>query len=96
MGAGPAAVVTAEGTLCCTALSVQPVHIVPGDALVLWLCRASWKHRGKEAGTGIQCDSIACKATCPAVLRQKERRKIAFATDERMMDDGSGRGMKVE
>lgn len=53
---------------------------------LLGVCGAGWKRGGKEAVTGIQCNSIVCKATCPAALRQKERNRIAFATAERVMD----------
>lgn len=66
--------------------SAQPVHTDPRIAGLLGVCGASWKRGGKEAVTGIQCNSIVCKATCPAALRQKERNRIAFATAERMMD----------
>lgn len=66
--------------------SAQPVRTDPRIAGLLGVCGASWKRGGKEAVTGIQCNSIVCKATCPAALRQKERNRIAFATAERMMD----------
>lgn len=79
-----AAVVTAEGMLCW--YSAEPVSAVPGIAGLLWICEGSWKHKDKEAVTGIQCNSIVCKATCPAALQQKEGNRIAFATAEWMMD----------
>lgn len=66
--------------------STQPVPPEPGTAGLLWVPAASWKRGGKEAATGIQCNSIVGKATCPAALRQKERNRIASATAERMMD----------
>lgn len=69
----------------CTAERTAWAH-TPAFAGLLWVRGASWKRGGKEVDTGIQCNSIVGKATCPAALRQKERNRIAFATAERMMD----------
>lgn len=78
------AAVTAEGT--ARPCRAHRLCAQPGTAALLCVPGASWKRGGKEAVTGIQCNSTVCKATCPAGLRQKERNRIAFATAERMMD----------